>query len=55
VTWSFLCRKHYRMEKDKKGLGFCDIDEESKGEHCDYHGTCRNKAYVEVYAGMDLG
>ena len=23
-----------------------------KEEHCDYQGTCKNKAYAEVYPGM---
>lgn len=23
-----------------------------KDAHCDYQGTCKNKAYVEVYPGM---
>ena len=51
-AWSFLCRKHFELEKKRKPrkiLFWCVVDKQDKKSNCDFKGCCKNKAYREVY------
>ena len=55
MSWSYLCRKHFKQEKDKiakKGGGWTTADFDV-GDTCDYEG-CTNKPYREVYYDLKI-
>jgi len=56
--WSYLCRKHFEQERDLDELDcWCGLDKDNVDSKCDYIdgvSTCKNKAYREVYFGLDF-